>query len=452
MGRRAEGWKPLVRNGFLCIRFTHQGSRHTLSTGLADSPAARDEANRLHADFVKGRSSRVAAFRISRAPLEETLGEWLASVYQTHDKTTAVTYEMYSRTHWLPFFRSFSDITPARVAAYTLLRLTKVLRKTVRKERSALHTFLLWAHSQELCDAFEMPKMPPKLAGVRSGPQRAVAPHVSEADVAALLDALPEWSTRTTKGRRFPVRARFVFMYETGLRPATIDALTWDDVKDGEYLTIRDEVDKNRYGRDVSLSPRAIQVLDQIIGSHLDGFGSISAAMVRPIFGRHDYRGHLAAAAKLAGLKGLAAYDFRHARGTHLVDRGASLSGVAQLLGHRQVTTTNKYIRPTEKAGRLALGTGSVMDMQPSESVRRAGLEPARELPHRNLKAVDTAKTRDSAHVRCLSESHETSSGSIDVDHDPFRSVFLTLAENGPRERAFRGLAWTWFDRAGVPS
>ena len=434
MGRRAEGWKPLIRNGYLCIRFTHQGSRHTISTGLADSPAARDEANRLHSDFIKGRSSRVAAFRTSRAPLEETLGEWLASVYLTHDKTTAVTYEMYSRTHWLPFFRSFSDITPARIHAYTLLRLTKVLRKTVRKERSALHTFLLWAHSQDLCDAFDMPKMPPKLAGVRSGPQRAVAPHVSEADVAALLEALPEWSTRTTKGRRFPVRARFVFMYETGLRPATIDALTWADTDlQLTALTIRDEIDKNRYGRTVDLSQRATQVLRALVDGD-DG-------EARPIFGRHDYRGHLAAAAKLAGLKGLAAYDLRHARGTHLVDRGASLSGVAQLLGHRQVTTTNKYIRPTEKAGRLALGTGSVMDTMPSESVRRAGLEPARELPRRNLKAANTAKTPDSAHVRCLSESHETSGGIIEADHDPNGSVFL----NSPLRRAFRGLSWSWF-------
>jgi site-specific recombinase XerD len=78
-----------------------------------------------------------------------------------------------------------------------------------------------------------------------------------------------------------------------------------------------------------------------------------------PIFGRHDYRVYLREAGLDDELRTqLAAYDFRHARGTHLVDRGAALSGVAYQLGHTQVSTTSKYAHATKRAGDAALAVG----------------------------------------------------------------------------------------------
>jgi site-specific recombinase XerC len=46
-----------------------------------------------------------------------------------------------------------------------------------------------------------------------------------------------------------------------------------------------------------------------------------------------------------------APYDLRHAKGTHgLEASGGNLNGVAYLLGHKQVTTTNRYVHASQRA------------------------------------------------------------------------------------------------------
>jgi integrase len=49
------------------------------------------------------------------------------------------------------------------------------------------------------------------------------------------------------------------------------------------------------------------------------------------------------------------AYDLRHARATQWAESG-NLVGVAYLLGHKQITTTNKYAKPNRAAAERVLG------------------------------------------------------------------------------------------------
>ncbi len=61
-------------------------------------------------------------------------------------------------------------------------------------------------------------------------------------------------------------------------------------------------------------------------------------------------------AGKEAGLPsekvaGLTRYDFRHGRTTSLLRSTNNLLGTAQLVGHTQVSTTNKYLHPDREAG-----------------------------------------------------------------------------------------------------
>ena len=53
--------------------------------------------------------------------------------------------------------------------------------------------------------------------------------------------------------------------------------------------------------------------------------------------------------------KTFTAYGLRHARATQWAETG-NLVGVAYLLGHKQVTTTNKYARPNRAAAMRVLG------------------------------------------------------------------------------------------------
>src|ERR1051325_9472141 len=76
------------------------------------------------------------------------------------------------------------------------------------------------------------------------------------------------------------------------------------------------------------------------------------------IFGEHDYRDQLKTAARpplqREKARTFATYDLRHARATQWAESG-NLVGVAYLLGHKQVTTTNKYARPNRNAAEKVL-------------------------------------------------------------------------------------------------
>ncbi len=357
MGRHAEGWKLVWRNGYGHVRFTFNKTRHFISTGEGDPTRAREAAARIYAEVISGKRRKVAAAIRVIQPLETLFAEWLASLEGVLDPETVKTYRnTYVPTHFVPHFGSFDAIDDASIDAYARGRLRAVLRKTVYKELGALRGFLRWCRMEGFIAALPaFPEFPKTAKGKRSGPQRAKANPLTEAQVRDAILRLPFLSARVSKKDRrlFAVRPRFVVAYETGLRPSTLDALSvpehWQPGSD--VLVVTDEIDKTRFGRELTLTKDARAALEATV---------LALGIAKgPIFGRHDYRSHL----KAAGLDGdlaspLAPYDFRHARGTHLVDRGAALSGVAYQLGHTQVTTTNKYAHATKRAGDAALDAG----------------------------------------------------------------------------------------------
>ena len=75
---------------------------------------------------------------------------------------------------------------------------------------------------------------------------------------------------------------------------------------------------------------------------------------------RHTFKGLLRRAARDAGLpeekaSKLTAYDFRHSRATHWVENSRNLAGVAFLLGHKEITTLNKYVKPGQRGWTAAV-------------------------------------------------------------------------------------------------
>lgn len=370
MGRKPEGlkveWRERVdgtRIGH--ARFTWEKKRYFISTGESDPRRAQEEAHRIFAEVVSGRRRKVsAAVRVS-APLLDLFGDWLATLEGVLDAQTLKTYRVtYVGRHFLDFFAKLDDVADeSQVDAYARMRLRKVLRSTVHKELGALRGFLRWAKMEGFITAIPpFPEFPKTSKGKRSGKQRAKANELTEAQVVAAIAALPAISSRISKKdrKRFAVRARFVVAYETGLRPATLDALVlgkhWS-LEHPYWLDIPDEDDKTRFGREVRLTPTAYLALH-------DTVRALGIAKGDLIFGAHDYRTYLKAAGGAALVKRLAPYDFRHARGTHLANRGAALPGIAYQLGHTQLTTTNKYAHATKAAGDLALTAGGALDKE----------------------------------------------------------------------------------------
>jgi hypothetical protein len=393
MARSAKGWKLLrdPRTEIFFVRFSHGGRRFKLSTSERDSGAASRQAARLYADVVSGRwtPGRTAAPVAGRA-FEEVAAEWLADIESTISADTFKLYrDTYVGTHFAPAFKTIDRLTTVGVEDYKSARLRVVTRETLKKELPVLRRFAKWATRRGHLAALPEIETPGRhVVGTRVDGTRKRTFLIFTADeIAAILANLPE----TAQGHRapapFPVRARFTVAWETALRPQTIDQLRApDDYRPGNStLLIRDEADKNRFGRELPLSAVARQALDRICPE------------VGLLFGSHDYRRLLRDAAKAAGIDEYRAsrisdYDFRHSRLTHLGQVSDNLSGVMFLAGHKQPATTARYLRPQKHAAAEVLDAAATHEFRShsGRTARSRETAPARSTGNKpnNFKAV----------------------------------------------------------------
>lgn len=264
---------------------------------------------------------------------------------------------------------------------YLLFRLTRVVRKTMRKEKSNLAQFLLWLKANGYVSKLPPVELPQGKGrpALKSG--RGVDIQLTAEESARIVAVMPEWSSRTARngGERFLVRPFFEFMWLTGLRPVTIMRLTagpggsWSP--GAKHLALKDEDDKALYGRRLPLSPAAIEVLERY------------APESGHIFGHHDFRTHVsAAAAKVldparAALFG--SYHLRHFVGTFLVSRTKNLAAAGYVLGHTDFTTTSGYVHAREaEAAELVKATAAEQRRVAKAAARWArSLDSANNLP-----------------------------------------------------------------------
>jgi len=279
------------------------------------------------------------------APLADLFGTFVVEMRGAYDDETRKTWVIYARK-FVHHFGTLSAITAASIGDYTRARLRQVLRDTVSKERHALGVFLGWCKEQGyLLEAPTFPAIPKGATGVRSGTQRAKPVDITPEQAIAFLEALPERSARALKRgeERFHVRGFFEVLWFTGLRPATVEALEVPThyARGSSTLTITDEIDKARFGRELTLTPGAMRALERC------------APDAGVIFGRHNLSKQVAKAkAKAAMPTGFAPYDLRHGRATSLLEAtGDDLLAVAYMLGHKRTTTTDRYLHTNRRAG-----------------------------------------------------------------------------------------------------
>jgi integrase len=321
-----------------------------VATGSGDLEEASRRAGGIYAEYHSGaRHARLKATD-PRASVAAVAAHWLADVESELDSGTLDTMLVYVR-HFERFFRTMGSITDAACARFGRERLAHVKRQTVQKELNALKRFLRWCAEQGILTRAPVVPSPPRRAfGTPFEKRRRSKPTpLTPTEATAIIDALPEWS-RSKKCERFPVKARFRLAWETALRPRTVSQLSVPEnfVRGSRVLVITDEIDKVRFGRELPLTEPAREAIESVCPER--GL----------IFGDHDYRDQLqkAARATLPPEKAatFAAYDLRHARATQWAESG-NLVGVAYLLGHKQVTTTNKYARPNRMAAEKVLLT-----------------------------------------------------------------------------------------------
>jgi integrase len=347
MGRTAAAPKLVHTGEFWRLRFTHEGVRHDFKS--ATIPA--DDQGRAHRwmaerlEFVysgrwrdeqsQGTDPAASLKDVSALYLAEKGGGEIT-------KRTATLYKLHLRLRFLPRWSKLSDVTRGTLASYQAERLKEVRFETVKKELSTIRQVLRFAEERGWVGQVpKFPRAPSKSRGTRhkNGPSGFTAGFTSTMAL-DIIRELPELSRASRiDGERWPLKAHFRFQFETGLRPGLLAGLRYGVHwrKGQTFLHITEEIDKNRWARDVPLTADAIAALESVTPK-ADG----------RFFDARDWRDSLRAAAERAGLpeeiaRRVHPYDMRHARTTEWVNNTGKPLAVGYLVGHKQATTTNRY-------------------------------------------------------------------------------------------------------------
>ncbi|MGB3503649.1 MAG: site-specific tyrosine recombinase XerD [Mesorhizobium sp.] len=184
--------------------------------------------------------------------------------------------------------------------------------------------------------------------------QRGLPKILSVAETGRLLD---QAASAAAKGERDAIRMQALIevLYATGLRVSELVSLPVDVAKrDERFFIIRGKGNKERM---VPLSPKARAAMRQWLKTRATEpqwkdspwlFPSSSEAgyLPRQVFGR-DLKG-LAAAAQISSAK-VSPHVIRHAFASHLLQNGADLRAVQELLGHSDISTTQIYTHVLEE-------------------------------------------------------------------------------------------------------
>jgi integrase/recombinase XerC len=136
-------------------------------------------------------------------------------------------------------------------------------------------------------------------------------------------------------------RALVEVLYGGGLRVSEASGLDWPDV-DRRQHRILVRHGKGGKQRIVPIGPPAVAALEALLGDGVpEGpvFLNARGARMQP----RSMRRVLQTVGRMAGHEGLHPHALRHSYATHLLDAGADLRGIQELLGHADLSTTQRY-------------------------------------------------------------------------------------------------------------
>lgn len=221
------------------------------------------------------------------------------------------------------------------------LRAAGAARATLARRAAAARTFTSWAHRTGLAPR------DPGAALVSPRTQRAL-PQVLRADQAEALVTAPG---RPGEPADHPVhlrdRALLELLYASGLRVSELCGLDIDDV-DRERRVLR-VLGKGAKERTVPFGLPAERALEAWLRHGRPVLATLASGAAL-LLGTRGGRLHpttarqvVAAWAAAAGLPHTSPHGLRHSAATHMLDGGADLRAVQELLGHASLSSTQIY-------------------------------------------------------------------------------------------------------------
>jgi integrase/recombinase XerC/integrase/recombinase XerD len=241
-------------------------------------------------------------------------------------------------------FASWADgqgASPTAVRYRLLRRYTAQLSEqglsptTVARKLAAIRTFYRYMVERE-----ELEANPADLLSSPRRPRR-LPRSLKKDEVAQLLDRIPAGGPLDLRDR-----AMFELAYSCGLRCQEIVDLDVDSIDfDAEELRVLGKGSKTRV---LPIGEPAQRAVERYLGHGRPKLAHSDDALFLSKSGRRlspsDVRRRLAAWLRHAGLaSGMSPHALRHSFATHMLEGGADLRTIQELLGHASVSTTQVY-------------------------------------------------------------------------------------------------------------
>lgn len=211
---------------------------------------------------------------------------------------------------------------------------------TIRRKLAAVRSLFRHLHRQgvvkvNVAKLVRTPKAPKTLPRVPT-----------EEQTNSLIDQLAAKASEDPQVKRD--LALFELMYGSGLRVSELVGLDLADVDLGErWVRVRGKGNKERQ---VPFGAKAADALQAWIQQRNSGHGPLFLGVRGKRLNDRSVRGLVKRyAALFAGDAALHPHSFRHAFATHLLQDGADLRAIQELLGHAQLSTTQKYTQVSLK-------------------------------------------------------------------------------------------------------
>lgn len=206
-------------------------------------------------------------------------------------------------------------------------------KSSAARKLAALRTFFRY-----LCREGMLERNPAR-ALLSPRTERRIPPHLEEHEVAALLDVPGDGLG--------PARARAILemFYATGIRCSELVGLNLEDVDlAARMVRVLGKGRKERvvpYGQPAAAALRAYMAHREEARPRSDAlFVNKNGGRLSDRFVRYIVSARLQ---QLAEVRRISPHGLRHSFATHLLERGADLRAIQELLGHASLSTTQRY-------------------------------------------------------------------------------------------------------------
>jgi len=230
-----------------------------------------------------------------------------------------------------------ADIDRLKMRAYLArLQMDGISKRSVARKLSAIRKFFAFLLDEDIVDANPADEVShPKL-------KRGLPEFLSIEEAKNLLDAPPNDIPLGIRDR-----AILETLYSAGLRVAELAGITFDELDlSGGIVRV---IGKGNKQREAHLGQYAVNAIKRYADVRMElkkphsGGRLFLSRTGRPLAERDIHRVVVKYARKLWGNRSVSPHTLRHSFATHLMDAGADIRDVQELLGHSSLSTTQIY-------------------------------------------------------------------------------------------------------------